>query len=316
MLSLAKLIGFLEILTPLFMAIGVGFAATKYQLVPREGIRYLGLYVINIALPCMLFKALAERSIAEIFQRDYIAIYFFASLATLLIGIFFSFYIRRKNLAISTVMAMGSSFSNSAYIGYPIVFQLLGVTTIVPVALTLMVENAIMLPIALAIASSTSASSTVLRSIRQSILRVFKNPMIWGIITGICYSAFSLQAPGVILSVIDMFGNTSGPLALFAIGGSLVGLQINGMKLDITQIALGKLFIHPALMALFILASPDMPVVYQQSAILLACMPMMSIYPIIGAQYGISERCAAALLATTLLSFLSISFWSISLNVV
>ncbi|HAJ88292.1 MAG TPA: permease, partial [Pseudomonas sp.] len=37
--------------------------------------------------------------------------------------------------------------------------------------------------------------------------------------------------------------------------------------------------------------------------------PMMSIYPILGARYGLEGRCAAAVVSATVLSFLSISLF-------
>ena len=43
------------------------------------------------------------------------------------------------------------------------------------------------------------------------------------------------------------------------------------------------------------------------TAVTLACVPMLSIYPIIGQKYGQEGLCAAALVATTAASFLSIS---------
>ncbi|HAW40735.1 MAG TPA: permease, partial [Pseudomonas sp.] len=45
------------------------------------------------------------------------------------------------------------------------------------------------------------------------------------------------------------------------------------------------------------------------AGILMAAAPMMSIYPILGARYGLEGRCAAAVVSATVLSFLSISLF-------
>jgi hypothetical protein len=45
----------------------------------------------------------------------------------------------------------------------------------------------------------------------------------------------------------------------------------------------------------------------QVAAVLFACAPMMSIYPIMGQKYGHEGLCAATLLAATVTSFFSIS---------
>ncbi|MCJ8299530.1 MAG: AEC family transporter [Pseudomonadales bacterium] len=305
----ADLMSILATLAPIFILICIGYCATKYGIIPREGIKYLGMFVINIALPCMLFKALTARSIAETFNPDYLFVYALGSLLTLLLGIFLGRVLRHKSLSVSTILAMGSSFSNSGFIGYPIILQILGPATIVPVALSIIVENVFMLPIALLIASANINQQSLLHSISHCLLDLFKNPIIWGIFLGVSYSALALSAPVAVLSVIDMFGNTSAPIALFTIGGSLVGLRLKGMALDIAQVIVGKLLIHPMMIILALTLTPNLSPLYQLSAILLACMPMFSIYPILGEKYGIQDQCAAAMLATTCLSFVSISVW-------
>ena len=63
----------------------------------------------------------------------------------------------------------------------------------------------------------------------------------------------------------------------------------------------------PLLVLLLVWALPNFDPKLQFSAILLAAMPMMTIYPVIGAHYGYRNFCAGTLLATTTLSFFSIS---------
>jgi hypothetical protein len=50
-------------------------------------------------------------------------------------------------------------------------------------------------------------------------------------------------------------------------------------------------------------ANPDL----RHTAVLLASVPMLSIYPIIADRYGETRFCAAALLVTTALSFVTVS---------
>jgi malonate transporter len=66
----------------------------------------------------------------------------------------------------------------------------------------------------------------------------------------------------------------------------------------------GKLLLHPLLA---FLALPLDGAVLQTAAVLSACMPMMSIYPILAQKYGREGLCAAALVATTVTSFFTIS---------
>ena len=75
---------------------------------------------------------------------------------------------------------------------------------------------------------------------------------------------------------------------------------------------IGKLIIHPALVALALWALPQvgLPAVeplLRTAAILMAAMPMMGIYPILALKYGQEGFSAASLLAATTLSFLTVS---------
>ena len=69
----------------------------------------------------------------------------------------------------------------------------------------------------------------------------------------------------------------------------------------------GKLLLHPLLVYLAFLALPLDGAGLQTAAVLNACMPMMSIYPILAQKYGQEGLCAAALVATTVTSFFTIS---------
>ncbi|MFC6670482.1 hypothetical protein [Marinobacterium aestuariivivens] len=64
---------------------------------------------------------------------------------------------------------------------------------------------------------------------------------------------------------------------------------------------------HPLLVSLMILLIPGLEPQLKAAAVLMASMPMMSIYPIIGGNYGYRSICSSMLLATTLLSFVTIS---------
>ena len=91
------------------------------------------------------------------------------------------------------------------------------------------------------------------------------------------------------------------------IGGSLVGLQLAGIRGDIALITCGKLLLHPLCVLAFVLLFPPEQPLLRAAAILFAAMPMLSIYPVLAQRHGHERLCAAALLAATVSSFVSIS---------
>ncbi|WP_098418579.1 hypothetical protein [Marinobacter sp. LV10MA510-1] len=70
---------------------------------------------------------------------------------------------------------------------------------------------------------------------------------------------------------------------------------------------IGKLLIHPLLVGLIIWLLPPFNPELQLAAVLLAAMPMMSIYPIFGTQYGYRNFTASTLMLTTITAFITIS---------
>jgi predicted permease len=94
----------------------------------------------------------------------------------------------------------------------------------------------------------------------------------------------------------------------------LVGLKTRGIVTDLSSIVVGKLIIHPLYIVVLMIFFPGMPQLFQQVAILLACMPMFSIFAVIGMRYQYGGLCSAVLLPTTLVSFITINLvvWLIS----
>ncbi len=104
-----------------------------------------------------------------------------------------------------------------------------------------------------------------------------------------------------------MLSAATAPLALFVIGGNLVGLRIDEIREDAPVISAAKLLLHPLAVAFFMATIGPADPVLRAGAIIIASAPMLSIYPILGARHGLERMCAAALLVATPLSFLTMS---------
>jgi malonate transporter len=304
----------LSLTSPTFILIAIGYLVVRTGWMPKENVRSLAWFVVNIALPVALFKALSSRSFHDILHYDYLLVYGLGSLFTF-VALFTVARLRKKTITECALFGLGVSVSNSLLVGFPIVWQLFGDEALVPFTLTLIIENLFILPLALALADTGERkNSHFFTAFAKSILPLFKNPIILSIILGITSAAFGIQPPEVASKVIDVLALTVGGVSLFAIGGMLVGLKTRGMMTDLSSIVAGKLIIHPLFIFVLLLFFPTMPLLYQHVAILLACMPMFSIFAVIGMRYQYGGLCSAVLLPTTLLSFITINLvvWLIS----
>lgn len=306
----------LGITLPIFLIILLGFVSARHGLVTRDQARGMGNFVIRFALPALLVQELGSRPISEILQLDYLLAYALASLAVFALGAGFSRYGRGDSLAGAALNALGMSGSNSGFIGYPVAVMVVGTPAALAMALGMIVEATIMVPLTLILCEISKGGSGSRRALLATIgRRLAGNPMLLGIATGLGLSLLQWPLPAVLAHSLELLARASAPLALFVIGATLHGLRPGGLWWDVGQITLGKLLLHPLAVWIAFSLTPSLSQTQLLTALLFASAPMMSIYPLIGQQYGLENRCTAALVSATALSFFSISLLLMLLGV-
>jgi malonate transporter len=179
----------------------------------------------------------------------------------------------------------------------------------------MMVENMLMLPLVMVLAESGKSKGAALRStLLQAFSTLLRSPIILSIVAGFIFAILEIRPAESVTRAIDMFAMTSAPIALFVIGGTLVGLEIKGMIGDVLQIVVGKLLIHPLAVFTAVMLLPFIAPQLKMAAVIFACVPMLSIYPILGHRYHLEGVCAAALMGATVTSFFSITVWLIAVS--
>jgi malonate transporter and related proteins len=295
---------------PLYLSILLGFLATRLGLFVKADMRVLGKFVMNFALPALLFNALSQRPLKEVIHGDYLLAYALGSLLVLACGMAWARWRHQASLREQAYFAMGLSCSNSGYMGYPAVVLVLGGPVAgVALALCMIVENLLILPLLLSIADHEPGSDAHwLRSVGQTLMRLLRNPMILAILAGFMASLMGWRLPEPVARTVTLFSQGTSALALFVIGGTLVGLRIRGVRRLVAQIALGKLVLHPLVMlAVLLWVVPVADPQLRTAALLFAAMPMLGIYPLVAARHGQEELSAAALLTATAGSFFTLS---------
>ena len=298
----------LAITIPIYVAIALGYGLTRWGIFPKSDMRAFGTFVVKVAMPALLFNALSQRKVSDILNADYVMAYALASLLTLALGIVWALRVGRHSRSMSSCFAMGMSCPNSGFVGYPIILLSLGPIAGVTLALNMIVENLLIIPLLLAWAETGQGQQRWHQIVVQTLKGMLSNPMIWGIVLGFLFSWFEVQLPASLSRTVTLFAQASAALSLFVIGGSLVGLPVKGMGSNVAQIAMGKLLVHPLVMT-FVLwwILPIQDPVLRTAALLTCAMPMFGIYPILTQKHGHDGLSAAALLVTTMASFVSLN---------
>ena len=303
----------LGITGPIYIAIALGYGLTRGGLFAPADMRVFGKFVVNVALPALLFNALAQRQISEIFNVRYLLVYALGSLLTLGIGLLWARRGARQDGTTSVYYAMGMSCANSGFVGFPIALLVIGPVAGVMLGLNMVVENLLLIPLLLALAEASSGQGGRWHVVlRQSLAQLARNPMILALLAGFVVSLLGWTPPSPVARSVTMFAQASAALSLFTIGGALAGQNIAGLWRPVVQIAAGKLLLHPVAMLAVLLALEAAGMVPMEpklraAVLLTAACPMLGIYPVLAQRHGRDTLAAAALLATTVLSFFTIS---------
>lgn len=307
------MIAILSITFPIFAAIGLGYGTVRIGLFKKTDMRILGSYVINIALPALVLHSIATRSLSEVLNPGYLVVYLVGGLASIAVA-YAWFSAQGLGPARRTIGAMGAGCSNSGYVGYPLLLIALPDLAGRVLAMNMVIENFIFLPVCLTALemSRDRESKSLFKTIAALVLSLLKRPLIIALLLALAISVSGIQLPDAAQKLMSMLAASASALALFVIGGSLVGLPIKGNRALAAQIVAGKLLLHPALTMLALVALPllGLPLVspdLQMAVIVTAALPMMGIYPILAQDYGHEGIASIALLGATIGSFFTLS---------
>lgn len=304
---------------PIFILMAIGFLAVYSKLLSKDALIGIGRFVLYFAMPALIFETLSKSNLVNIVDPYFLAAFGAGSLACFILLFLFFKVVFENSVTTSGLKGFGSAMSNNIYIGYPMLIFIMDEPPIAAFAMALLIENFLIFPMALIVmdigAGSSSQQKTfgLMRGIGE---RLVKNPVLLAIFAGSLVSTIDVELPSFISRIIEWLAQASPAAALFFVGGMLVGTTIKGSIRSIAAVSVGKLFIHPLLVAVCVILLPDFDPQLQIAAILLAISPMVAFFPIIGSQYRQGPLSASIMLVTTIFSFVTIPtiLWIISLR--
>ncbi len=309
------MLAILGITVPIFSIILLGFLTVRTGTLSPLVVRGMGHFVVTFALPALLFGSLASRSLDETLNMDCLAALTLTGVATFLLSVFVAGRWRGKSLRESAFHGLGSAMSNSIFIGMPILLQLFGSQASIVVALAVIVETCVLLPLTLSLAElSGQRGQPVIQVLRILVVRTLRNPLILAILLGMLAGALEIPLPGPVRKIIELLGGAATALSLLVIGGSMVGQSLRGQRVDLAQMVGFKLFVHPLMAVLVITLLPPFDPLLQTSIVIIACLPMAGVFPVLAQAHGQGSVASTALVIAVVTSFLTISLVMLGLE--
>ena len=298
----------LSLTVPIYLIIALGFVCVRAGVFNREQMGVLGQFLLRISLPCLVFRAISQYRLEEVLNPNYLAVYVSGSLLAWLGGFAYARWWCRHPRNRSALYGQAMAASNSVFVGYPIVQPLLGPVADIALPLCLLTEVAVIIPLTMAMADA-SEHLRWQQSLGQSLRSLLKSPVFLAIAAGLAWSASGLTVLGPVQKTLTLLSSAAAPVALFMIGGMLVGQPLRGAGQDLGVLAAGKLLLHPLAVLLMLWLWPGFDPRLQMAALVFACMPIPVLLPALAQRYGLAGFCSAALVVATGLSFISLNSW-------
>jgi malonate transporter and related proteins len=282
---------------PLFAVIFLGYFAGRAGFLGEPGIRGLGAFVFNFAIPPHVFRLMAETELDRITEWGFLGGYFLAQAAVFVTG------------AGIGRLVFGSAFSNGVMLALPLLLWLYGDAGGVPALLIITLDVIVFSSVTVLLELSRrggawSRSQVVVQAARG----VLVNPIIMATVLGILYSLSGLPLPAVVEQTLSFLGGAAAPSALFALGASLSLRRIAGSLGPAATMVAAKLFLHPflAFVAFAYLLELD-PSWVNAGVIFAACPVGLNVY-VFAQHYEVAiETASSAILISTSLAMVTIT---------
>ena len=290
----------LEVILPVFLVIGFGYAAVWRGLFSDEAVEGLMKFTQGFAIPSLLFRAISGLDLGQEFNFALLGSFYAGATLGFLAGLFGARLIFGRPWEDSVAIGFVGLFSNSLLLGLPITERAYGADALAAnyAIVALHAPFCYLLGIG-AMETVKNRGGGIGRTLLRIGTALASNALVIGIALGLAVNLTGLPLPGVLTDALDLMIRAAIPAALFGLGGVLYRYRPEGDLKTIAYVVAISLVLHPATVWALGKAS-GLSVEQFRSAVLTAAMPSGVNAYIFANMYGVARRVAASsvLLAT------------------
>jgi len=297
------------LVAPLFAMIIAGYIAAKIAKLPIEGLAWLNFFVIYLALPALFFQLLSKIDLNEFVSARFLIITTTATFIIFVISFSIAWMRKKNDIASATIQGFAGAYGNIGYMGPPLALAAFGIPAITPAAMIFTLDNTlhfILAPLLMALRGGKQQSALKLTG---SILKaIFTHPFILATIAGLSAAAFNFAPPLPIDKALGLLAAAAAPCALFTMGVTAALRPLKKVPVELTWLVPIKLLAHPLLVYSLLTWLGPFPVIYVQTAVLLAALPAATNVFVLAQQYNVwQERASSAVVVSTLIAMITVT---------
>ncbi len=301
----------LLIVLPVFALIFAGWLVRRLGVLGSQAASELNRFVVYLALPALLFDIIAHARPAEIWQPAFIATFGLSCVIVFAVTLLIRWR-RSRSLADASIDALGTSYANTGYMGFPLALAVFGAQAMTPTLIASIITVCGIFAVAIILIEiSLQTEKRIGPLIRKVLISLAKNPLLIAPLLGAFFpfTGTALPPPGE--SFLKLLGAAASPCALVSLGlflGEKRPSSATGEARAVSLLIALKLLLQPLVawaLGRYLFHLPDSLL---HPAILLAALPTGT-GPFMLAEFYQREATLTAklIIGSTLLSLLTIT---------
>jgi predicted permease len=265
----------LNVALPVFGIILAGYLTGRAKLLGAHATEALNLFVFYIALPPLLFLAMARTEMARILNWDFIGLYGLSMLGLYLVALTVSRLVFKRSLGEAGLAGMAAIFGNTGYMGIPLTITAFGEEMALPAIIATVMNSALVVGGVSALVEGATRGGQGSLVVAGHVLRsLSRNPLVLGPLAGLTIGGLDLPLPTPVVTFCEIVGGAAGPCALFAIGLFLVGKPIAASLGEVGVMVALKLLVLPALAFLMLPLFPGLDPDWARVLLIMTALPI------------------------------------------
>ncbi|MDA7963038.1 AEC family transporter [Ruegeria sp.] len=300
----------IDVILPVFLVLGAGYAATRAGYFKETHIDGLMHFTQAFAIPCLLFLAISHLDLSASFDPGLLISFYVSAGLCFTAGIFGARLIFRRTWEDSVAIGFCCLFSNSLLLGLPITERAYGPENLTGNYAIIAIHSPFCYGLGITVMEVIrNRGHSGIRMARAVLSAMFRNALILGIALGFVVNLSGLVIPAVVDEALELVTRAALPGALFALGGVLVKYRPEGDLRTILFVCCIALLLHPALVWLLGTTFALPQDLFRSGVVTAAMAPGFNAF-IFANMYGSAKRVAASsVLIGTGVSIVTVWMW-------
>ncbi len=302
------LLAVFTIALPVFGLILAGVVAGRLGGLGAAATEALNRFVVNLALPAVLFHAMAHINPTDLAHPGLLAAFGGAITVPFLLSLAWS-RLAGARLGDSAIQAMSATFSNVGYMGLPLCRIAFGDASLVPGVITMVITACPQFAVGVILLELDRPGRAGWRAIVGRVSRALvRNPLLIAPVAGLAVALAGVSLPVALDRFLLLLGGAATPCALVATGLMLVQTAGRFRFGLVARLVALKLLVKPAIAWVIAFHLVAMPPAWAETAVIMAALPTGAGAFILARLYDREAAVTSGtILLSTLLSFVTLS---------